>query len=102
MTGFRCAADSDHQVQADRSLDVCCQVVRTGACDPLLSFEPRCRMSAADVSGRSLTPDLVRQRYKAELPASGRVRRPEIDPLLSFLPQPLMSACQREWSLPDV
>ena len=24
------------------------------------------------------------------------------DPLLSFLPQPLMSACQREWSLPDV
>ena len=34
MTSFRCAADSDHQVQADRSLDVCCQVVRTGACDP--------------------------------------------------------------------
>lgn len=26
----------------------------------------------------------------------------QIDPLLSFLPQPLMSACQREWSLPDV
>ena len=34
MTGFRCAADSDHQVQADRSLDVCCYVARTGACDP--------------------------------------------------------------------
>ena len=34
MTGFRCAADGDHQVPADRSLDVCCQVVRTGACDP--------------------------------------------------------------------
>lgn len=33
MTGFRCPADSDYPVYAERSLGVPCNVVRTGAFD---------------------------------------------------------------------
>lgn len=51
--------------------------------DPLLSCVPRWPMSAAKKSGRYLAPDSVLQRDKAELPVSGRSRRPAIEPLLS-------------------
>lgn len=37
ITGFRCAADSDHQVEVARSLDILCHIERAGACDPLRS-----------------------------------------------------------------
>ena len=76
-TAQRLVSGEQRTMAADRPLDVRCHLVRTGACDPLLSFAPRLRMSAADVSGRSLTPDSVRQRYKAEFPVSGRSHRPE-------------------------
>lgn len=38
MMGFRCEAGNDRQMQADGSLDVCCDVERTGACDPTRKF----------------------------------------------------------------
>ena len=38
MPGFRCAADSYHQVEGARSLDVRCHIERAGACDPLQPF----------------------------------------------------------------
>ena len=69
--------------------------------EPLLSFVPRWLMSAANMSGRYLTPDSVRQRDKAELPVSGRSRRPAIDPLRSLGLLRLTSASQRLEALSD-
>ena len=84
MTGFRCAADSDHQVQADRSLDVCCRVVRTGACDPKRS-PARSLASVCFVRERSLdTGHLDEVWLQVRMPVSGRWRGLAIDPLPSF------------------
>lgn len=53
---------------------------RTPVRDPLLSFVPRWKMSAAGMSSRYLTPVSVRQHYKVELLVIGRLRRPSFDP----------------------
>ena len=56
-------------------------------------------MSAVDASSRSLAPDSVRQRYKAKFPASGRSRRPAIDPkqAVKLLTPELSHAVKGRW-----